>query len=303
MAAETKHFNTGHPKYIFFVFILLALIWGSSFILMKRGIESFSLWQVASMRLMAAMIVLLPWTIFRIQKIQKEHLKFVFFSSVFAMFLPAFLFSAGQTSLNSAVVGVLNSLTPIFTFLIGLFFFKKTFQSKLFLPILAGMAGAILLIVTNAKGEIALNLYVLFILLATLCYGLNTNIIKHYIPDMPALTLSTVSVGIAGLMSAIVFFFTDWRSIDFTKPKVVESFIAVVVLGVFGTGIAQILFNSVLRKSSAVMASTVTYLIPVIAVFWGVLDGEQFTFMHIVGMTIVFCSVLWMGRSSMSQST
>ncbi len=289
--------------FVWLVFILLSFIWGSSFILMKRALVHFDFWQVASLRLTAAMAVLLPVAICRLGQIERRQLRFIAISGLCGMFLPAFLFAAGQKQLNSGTVGVLNALTPLVTFLIGIWFFNKGFRMAMAFPLLLGFVGTCILIVSGNDGGLSLNPAVFLVVLGTFGYGVNTNLIKTYIPDMDSMTLSSVSVCFVGILACAIFFgCTDWQGIAWKEEGVKRSLYAVVVLGVLGTGLAQVLFNSVLRMSSAVMASSVTYLMPVIAVIWGLLDRESFSSTHVVGMLIIFGSVCWMGWTSSKET-
>ncbi|MFM2269875.1 MAG: hypothetical protein RL757_3316 [Bacteroidota bacterium] len=295
-------------------FFILTLFWGSSFILIKKALLGFSAFQVADIRLFTAGATLASLAYVHVKRIPREKLKYVFVVSITGIFLPAYLFSAAQLGLNSSVVGVLNALTPAFTFLISLFFFGGKRNNMQLLGLMLGFFGSILLIAVNAKGQFSLNNYAFFVVAATICYGTNTNLVKNYLSDVPALYISTVSVTIAGLLTLPHLFLSgtwgthnlnlegiskafsgDWKNLVFEKWQV--PMFAAMSLGLLGTALAQLIFNRVLQLSSAVFASSITYFIPIVAVMWGIFDGEVLLIWHYVGMLFIIIGIFILNKN------
>ncbi|MDN4166066.1 DMT family transporter [Cytophagales bacterium LB-30] len=283
--------KVGAQAWVFFA--LLALIWGSSFILIKRGLLAFSAMEVGALRIVAASVVLTPFALPAFKTIKKQHIPRLLSVGLLGSFFPAFLFALAQTRLNSSVTGVLNGLTPIFVLLIGYFAFKQPITLRSALGVLVGFGGTTLLILagnSSAPGEI--NYYALFVVLATFFYGLNLNVIKYYLPDLPALAITSMSLVMVGPLSALILFgFTDFVPKLSQDPQALNSMLYVVLLGVMGTAIALILFNKMVKIATPLFASSVTYAIPVVAVIWGLFDGESLLPLQMLGMAAILLGV------------
>jgi drug/metabolite transporter (DMT)-like permease len=277
-------------------FIVLTIAWGSSFMLVKRGLQSYSPWQVASIRLTAAMTVFLPFAIRYFKEIPKAQLPYIFLSGLLSMCIPAFLFCAAQVGLSSSIVSILNALTPAFTFIVGVFFYHQKSKMMQIVGLTIGFIGSALLIFINPKGEITLNYYAFYVVAATVCYGINVNMVKRFLPDVKALHLTSVAVTVSGVLALPYLLSTDWFTIFNTAPKGKESFFAAVALGVISTAFAQFIFNRMLQFSTAVFASSITYFIPIVAVMWGVLDGEILLPLHFLGMAFIIGGILILNK-------
>lgn len=263
------------------ILIILALIWGSSFILMKIGLKApdgtpvLSAIQVACLRMIIAAIALSPFTYFGFKKISRSDWKWLMVVGICGSGIPAFLFAISQQYIDSGLAGILNALTPVFTLLIGLLFFHKKTHFTQVLGMIVGFIGAAGIIAM--KGSSFQNAsYALLIICATLLYGISVNTVGSKLQHIPAPTISSVSVTLAALPCLIVFFATPYE-IVYTHANGWRSFMAVMVLAVLGTGFANILFFRLTQQTGAVLASSVTYLIPLVAVGWGTFMGEMIT--------------------------
>ena len=270
---------------------LLSLIWGSSFILIKKGLTGFGYFEAATIRLMSAGLAFLPFGIVNFKKIPRELLVYVFLTGFLGMFLPAYLFCLAQVKVQSAVAAMLNGLTPVFTFIFSILIFKITYKFNQVLGLLLGLACAILLAIERSNTVLSLNFHAGLIILATVCYGYNINLIKQRLSDIPSFALSTVTVSFAGLLA---FFLAFLPHIDNYHPSQMQwiPLISLITLGVLGTAIAQAVQYNLIRMTSALFASTITYIVPVVAVFWGVLDGEQFHLIHAVCIAGILAAVV-----------
>ncbi len=273
--------------------IVLALIWGSSFILMKRALVEFSPIQVACLRMGIAFISLLPITIFQIQKISKKFWLSITATGFLGNGIPAFLFTTTQFYLSSSVVGVLNSLVPIFTLIVSAIFFKGTITLLKIGGILLGLIGAIILISAKQdSGASTANLYGLLIVLATICYAFSVNITKNYLQNISSIGIASLALSIVGPICIFyLFVFTDFLQLPLMEKKYLIALGYAALLALLGTTLSLFLFNKLVKVSNALYASSVTYLIPIVALVWGKLDGEELSIYHLAGMLVILSGV------------
>lgn len=274
-----------------FYLFLLSLIWGSSFILIKRGLVGLTAIQVGSLRIIFAALFLLIVGFSSLKKISRRQWKFVALTSVFGTFIPAFFFAIAETQVDSSIVAILNSLTPLNTLVLGIIAFGIQFQKRQVLGVFVGLIGCLLLVLSGASAHPGQNYYyVLLVVIATICYAINVNLIKKYLPDLNSLSITTGNFTVL-LIPALIILSTT----DFTQGINVEatqhSILFVMILGVLGTGIANVLFFKLIQMSSPVFATSVTYLIPIVAFFWGLLDNEMLTPVQFFGAFIILIGV------------
>lgn len=278
--------------------LLLTLIWGTSFILIKKGLIGLSPGEVASLRVTSASLFLLPLALTKLKGLTRwDYLK-LFLSGLVGIFIPAFLFAMAETKISSSVAGIVNCLTPIWTMILGASFFRQRFHGYAILGILIGFAGTIILILSNADGSLGtVNWYALLIVVACLFYGTNLNLIKYKIHDLRSLTITAVSVLMIGPPAAIYLFgFTDFTHKLATVDEAWPSVGYVILLGCMGTAVATVLFNKLVKISTPLYTSSVTYLIPIVAVMWGVLDNEALYLGHYIGMVTIIGGVYLANR-------
>ena len=260
--------------------ILLSLIWGSSFILMKRGLFSptgevlFTGLQVGMLRIFTAFLALAPLAIYHFTKVDKKKIPLIIFSGLLGNGIPALLFAVAQTQISSSLSGILNSLTPFCTLLLGVLLFKVPLQKKSIWGVIIGLLGAAYLILSKGFGDSSNITYSLLVVIATFCYGANVNIIKEYLPEVKSLHISTISFTFTGLAALVYLLATQSFTAVLSTPEMTQGAIYIAILGVVGTGIALIIFNQLIKLTTAVFATSVTYLIPIVAIFWGIFDGE-----------------------------
>lgn len=277
----------------------ISLIWGSSFILIKKGLVVFSPVQVACLRIFLSMLAMSPLIFSSIQQIKKKDLPVISTIAVVGSGIPAFLYATAQTQLDSSVAAILNSLTPLFTLIIGLLFFKMSFRWAKMTGVIFGLLGAINLVVqTNSSFEVPNYNYALLIVFGTICYGLSINLVKSYCEQIPAIALNVVLFSIIGPFAGLFLFTaTDFVSVMQTAEGAWQALGYVTLLGVFGTALATIIFFKLAQQTDALFSSTVTYLIPIVALFWGFLDGEIIGLSHILGLSFILLGVYLAGKS------
>lgn len=279
---------------------VLALVWGSSFILMKRGLEFYSSVQVAEYRLFIAGLSLMPIALFQLKKFpkkRKERIGIVMVG-IFGNLLPAFLFAEAQTRLPSSVTGMLNSLVPLFTLVIGLIIFKT--KSGLFQisGVILGLIGAVSLIYFTSNSGIN-NVpisYSLMVIGATICYAISVNTIKAWLHDVPSVLITAFAFAILGPFVTVGLFAEGFWDLPLSSSEHTAALGYLTLLGVVGTGAAVLLFNQLIKFTSALFASSVTYLIPIVALAWGLFDGESVGLMQFMGLGLILCGVYLVGK-------
>jgi drug/metabolite transporter (DMT)-like permease len=286
--------------------ILTGVIWGSSFILMKIGLRSLSPLEMAAWRMTAAMIVSSPFLFNALKKMQKKDWKFIVLAALSGSGIPAILYSIASTKIDSSINGVLNALTPLFTLIFGVYIFKNdTFKDKI-VGVLVGFVGAALLISMRSQGISNSDLaYIILPVLAAALYGISSNTVKTYLSayntyiitpslyiflGIPAVTFLIWKNSFAGIeFSSEVF--TFWIPNTNLEIQKAQSFLAVFFLGAFGTALANFVFYNLIQKTSVVFGSMTTYLIPIVAIFWGWTSGEMVTIYHFLAILLIFFGV------------
>lgn len=279
------------------LFALLSLIWGSSFILMKRGLftangtPTLSAYQVAALRMLSAGVVLLPVAFMHIRKIPRTKTGWIVLSGLLGSFFPAFLFCIAETKIDSSLAGFLNALTPIFTIVVGVLFFQSVIQKQKILGVGIAFAGMVLLFLSNPNINLQYLWYAGFVLLATILYGFNVNIASNHLRDIPSTVIAAIAFGSLVPLSLVVLYVTGYFDLPLSNQELLVSTGASTILGVFGTALATILFYILLKRAGAIFASMVTYGIPFIALAWGLADGESIHGLQVAGLTIILLGV------------
>ena len=278
------------------VLLLLAFVWGSSFILMKIGLISFSSNQAAAIRMLLASLVLLPVAIKNLKHLKKKDIKNLLIAGFIGSFIPAFLFTKAQTSIDSAMAGMLNSITPIFALVIGLLFHKTKTGWMQVLGLFIGLVGAVGLISLGEGVSFKdIDTYALFIVLATIMYGTNVNVIKSTLTHLTGVQITSFSFMFLWPVALGYLLTTDFKPV-MENPDWYYHLLALAALGIIGTAIALLLMNSLIRYSSAVFATSVTYIIPIFAILWGLIDGERITIIHLACMSVIMIGVYMINR-------
>jgi drug/metabolite transporter (DMT)-like permease len=282
------------------VFILLSIVWGSSFILMKEGLRAFTPYQVASLRMFFAGLVLLPFAIKAFRKIPKDKMGLVLISGLVGNFIPAYLFCIAETKIDSALAGILNSLTPLFTILVGIVVYKAQTSAVKILGILIGFIGLTFLMLTGKELHLDHLSYASLVLIATLLYGINVHTVGRYLKEISSIQIASVAFSFLILPSATVLYFTGYFKMDFTNPLVVHSTLTSAVLGMVGTSMASILFYYLVKKAGVLFGSLVTYGIPVVAVAWGLIYGESLAPLQLLCLVVILLGVYIVNRGNLN---
>lgn len=279
------------------LFTVLAFVWGSSFILMKEGLNHLNYFQVASVRIVASGLVLLPLTFQAFKKIPFNKIHLVFFSGALGSMIPSYLFCLAEMSIDTSLAGALNSLTPIFVIINGALFFKLKTDKQKVTGILIAFLGCTGLFFSQSSLLEMNNLgYILLIVIATFCYGLNVNLVQKYLKDIPSLQIVSMAMFLNSIPALAVLIYSGYFNLDFHQAGVIHSTFYSALLGVGSTSIANIMFYMLIKKAGPVFSSMVTYGIPFVAMIWGVLYGEKIGALQIFSLCIILFGVYYANR-------
>ena len=283
--------TTKHPAIAWVLFVILSVIWGSSFILIKKGLIYLGPEEVAALRIASASLVLTPFALSRIKQINKKNVTTLILVGFMGSLLPAFFFALAQTKLTSALTGIMNALTPFFTIIISVLFFSEKPDKRVYFGVMLGFLGTLFLISTRENGQFTFNYYAFFVVAATVLYGINANLIKHYLSLLKSLSIASLSLIMVGPFAIVYLLFLTPFLDHIHEPEVLIASGYIVTLGVFGTALALVLFNKIVQLTNAVFSTSVTYLIPIISVFWGFIDGEKLSLLQLISMLTIMVGI------------
>lgn len=273
------------------ILFFLSLIWGSSFILIKKGLVGLTPFQLGSLRMIFAATFLLAVGFKSLKNIKQHQWKYIAVTAMMGTFFPAFLFSIAQTQIDSSISAVLNSLTPLAALVLGALVFGLNFQRRQIFGVTIGLLGSVLLILSGAVNHPGQNYW--FATLAVggaICYAVNVNLIKKYLSDVNPLSITVGNFAVLLIPALVILFTTNFHEVVHL-PNVTTSMLFVSILAVFGTCVANVLYFKLIQISSPIFASSVTYMLPIVACFWGILDGESLTLVQALGAFIVLIGI------------
>ena len=273
--------------------ITLSIIWGSSYILIKKGLVGLTPLQLGSTRIIMTTVILMIFGWKQLQKIPKNAWKWIILTGFFGTFFPSYLFAFAETVIDSSVAAVLNGMTPLFTLILGLLFFNSSFKWMKIVGVLVGFGGTLVLVSNEFTMRSGLSSWYAFLVVAaTLCYSINVNLIKHKLQGVPALAIALGNFIAIVIPAFVVLLFVDfpWTKI-ISSSEVSSSIGYILILSLFGTALAKVMFNELVSISTAVFSISITYLLPIVAIAWGILDGEQFTLIQWLGCALILLGV------------
>jgi len=275
-----------------FYLVILSLIWGTSFILIKKGLVGLNAYQLGSLRIVLTSFILFSVGFKSIREIQPRHWKWIAISGFVSSFFPPFLFAMAQNHIDSSIASILNSLTPLATVIVGTLFYGILSTGRQWLGVFVGLIGTLMLILAGAELNPGQNYgYSVLILIATIGYAMNVNIIKKYLTDISALAVTTGNFLCIFLPGLIVLYFTGFFEAIMHSIEMQKSALYILLLSFMGTALAKVLFNKMIQISSPVFASSVTYTMPLVALLWGLLDGEVFGWLQGLAAGIILLGV------------
>lgn len=276
---------------------VLTLIWGSSFILIKKSLLYFNPYQVGALRVLIASVLLMPYAFLNIKKLPKDKIKWIVLSALIGNFFPMFLFPLAETQISSSIAGIINSLMPIFIIVLTLLFWRKETTKNQIIGVSISFVGAVILTLGNGELGSIQWFPIGLLLLATLLYAINSITVKKKLAHLEPKLLSAFVFGFALFfpsLLALVFsgFFQEIKY----DAALASGLVFVALLAVLGTGLAMMLNYRLLHISNAIFASTVTLLMPIVAVIWGFLDGESLSLYQSIGAIIILVGLLFLRK-------
>lgn len=283
-----------------FIMIALVWVWGSSFILIKRGLEHFDATTVGALRVALSFVFLLPLAIRRLGRVSQKEFGWLTLSGIIGSLIPAYLFALAQTGLDSGTAGLLNALTPLFTLIAGVFFFRLRVRWIQVAGVMIGLAGATGLISSSGGKSISFNLpYATLIILATILYAFNVNLIKSKLNRIDSISITALTFLVPGVIATLILLcYTPVVSKLMSEPSAWTGFGYIALLAFMGTALALMAFNVLIKLTGPVFASSVTYLIPIVALMWGVADGEYFGLRYLLWIGMILGGVLLVNTGS-----
>ena len=288
--------HTGNKKWVYL--LILSLIWGSSFILIKKALIGLTPLQLGALRILFSGFFIFIFGFYTLKEISREKWKWLIISGFIGTFFPAFLFAYAETEIDSAIASILNSLVPLNTILLGFAIFKIASTKRQILGVIIGFFGTAILIGGGAQLNPHQNyLYAGLVLISGVMYGVNVNIIKRHLQEVKAISIAVGNFAAIVFPAFIVLLFTNFFSKEtFENPEVKMSLVYIVILSAFGTALAKVMFNKLVQMATPVFASSVTYLMPVVAVAWGLLDGEGFNLIQGLATVLILIGIYFANK-------
>tara|TARA_B100001778_G_C18536493_1_gene606192 strand:- start:293 stop:1171 length:879 start_codon:yes stop_codon:yes gene_type:complete len=286
-----------------FYLITLSIIWGSSFILIKKALLGLEASQIGSLRIIFSSIIIFLFAWKEVLKINKLEWKWITISAFLGSFFPAFLFAYAEKEIDSSVASIINSIVPLNTLILGMIIFKIESTKRQIIGVLVGFFGTYFLISSGLKLNPDQNYnYAGFVIMCSFLYALNVNIIKKYLQHLSALTITVGHFTAIIIPAIIVFIFSEFKFSSLENDEVKTSILYVFILALFGTALAKILFNKLIKISSPVFASSVTYSMLIVSIFWGVMDGEKLSVYQFVSTIIIVFGVVLTNKQTKTRS-
>ena len=282
-----------NPNIKWIYLLILSVIWGSSFILIKKSLLGLTAYQLGALRTIISGVILLAFGYNTLKTIPKSKWKWLLISGLLGSFIPAFFFAIAETEIDSAVASILNSLVPLNTILLGFAVFKIASTKRQVFGVMIGFVGTAILILKGAELNPNQNyLYAGFVIASTLMYATNVNIIKRYLQDVKPLAIAAGNYVFIVIPALVVLLFTDFFSLEtFNNPELPMALLYITILSIFGTAMAKVVFFKLVQISTPVFASSVTYIMPIVALMWGVLDDEAFSFIQGLAASLILIGV------------
>ena len=285
-----------------FYLILLSLVWGSSFILIKKALLGLTPIQLGGLRIVFASLILFIFGFQSLKTVQRKDVKWIIAAGLLSSFFPPFLFAIAQTEIDSGVTSIFNSVVPLLTTGVGILAFGAIVSRRQVLGVVIGLLGTVALILAGMEFKPDRNYaYATLILISALGYAININIVKSRLAHLTPLSVTTASFGVAFLPSLVIIFFSGFLEDVQSKPEINTAIWYLLALAVIGTAAANILFNKLIHLSSPIFAASVSYLIPIVAVLWAILDGEVMNAYQLFGGVIILLGVWLVNRKKKAQ--
>ena len=286
-----KFFDLNKKQWQWVLLIFVSFVWGASFILMKKGLESFSAMQVGAIRIFIASMVLLPLLIGRLKKFKRKDIKSLLIVGFIGNLIPAFLFAKAQTEVSSSLAGMLNTAFPIVALIIGTILYGTKTPHHKIIGIIIGLIGSVGIVIgDNMDFSGQHNSYALYIFLAIIFYAISLNEMKYKLPELDGISITVFAFTAIGPFAGAYLIFSDFSQ-ALASPDHIENLLYIALLGIGGSALAVTLFYILVDYVDVIFASLITYIIPIFAIFWGLSDGESLSITQVLFMIVIFSGV------------
>jgi len=277
----------------YFLFIIIAITWGSSFILIKKTLLVFTPYQIGAFRAGFSGLLLSFIGFPALMKMSKKDVFWIALSGLFGNLLVVFIFPIAQQGVSSSLAGIINALDPIFTLILGAVLFGISNKRLQYMGAIIGFLGAAVLVSSsNAENGESHFFYTILLIIGSALYAISALIIEKKLPHLKSTHISTGIYTIWMLPSLVILgfsgFFTD---IDYSQNETLTALGYLVFLTVISTTLVMFLFFKLVQDTSAVFVSMISLLIPVVSVIWGILDNEKFTMWYAIGGLLILISM------------
>ena len=284
-------FSLEKKRWQWLALLFLSIVWGSSFILMKKGMDAFDYVQVAALRIFLSFLILLPFAIKSLRFVSKKNIGYLLTTGLIGNFIPAILFTFSQSEISSSLAGILNAIAPFFVLMIGVMFFGNRPSVWQYIGIFVGFFGVFWLISDGNLGSLGnINIYVVPIVVATVMYGLCSNIVKFKLQDLDGIQITSLSFFLVGPLAGLLLGFTDLKT-PMLSPDFGISLLAILTLALFGSVLSLFVYYNLIHRAGPVFAASSTYVVPFFALLWGVMDGENIYAIHLYSLLIILLGV------------
>lgn len=277
----------------FFLLLIISITWGSSFILIKKTLPVFDPYQIGAFRAGLSGLLLAFIGFPAMRRMTRKDIFWIALSGLFGNFLVVFIFPFAQREVSSSLAGIINALDPVFTLILGAILFGIRSKTIQYLGAVIGFGGALVLVYTSgSESSQSHYFYILLLIIGAALYAVSALIVEKKLAHIKSKELASSIYTIWMIPSLIILGFSGFfTEIDYTQTETLESLWALVFLTVVSTTLVMFLFFKLVQETSAVFASTISLLTPVVAVLWGILDGEKFTFWYALGGVLILIGV------------
>ncbi len=277
------------------VLLVLGTVWGASFLFIKRAVVIYTPMQMAMWRMVLATLIYLPFAAAYWSRIDWKRWKPLAVVAFCGSAIPNFFFAVAQQHVSSSLAGVLNSMTPLFTLILGTAFFDMRFTRNKVIGILLGLVGAAILIFMNKGGGDSKVVFALLCVLATVCYAINANVVATYLKDQPPAGIASAAFVITGGLFIVGLAFSGGWEVAWKSEQGMIGLGYITYLAAIGTVVGSIAYFWLLQRTNAIFATSVTYLLPISAIIIGAWDGEAIGMTDYIG-TAVIMTGLYLSR-------
>lgn len=282
--------NLNTPKGNWILLLLVSFIWGSPFILRQIALESFAHQQVAALQIFISFVLFIPLIIKNLKKLTRKNALLLLLSGLSGNVGPSFFYAKAQTQINSSLAGMLNALLPTITLLIAMLLYRVKPNLYSVLGVIVGLSGTLVLALMGNSLGTTYFWGIFYVLMAILSIAVSINLVSFALPNLTGIEIASLAFLFVGPMAGIYLFQSDLQT-PLNSSSILLSSAMITLLGTF-TFVGVILNNQLIKQSSHVFAASIAYLIPIVALFWGlVIGGDKISLLQLACIAIILVGV------------